>query len=49
VRRDADSEHWRVSITSPEAVLGLHTFYFAGWRATLDGRPVEIAPLPAVD
>lgn len=46
VRRDANSEHWRVSVTSPEALLGFHTLYFAGWRATLDGRPIEIAPLP---
>ena len=26
--------------------LWFYTYYFPGWRATLDGRPVEIAPDP---
>jgi hypothetical protein len=46
VRVVADgSTHIRLQVTSDAAVpLRLHRFYFPGWRAYVDGRPVPTGP-----
>lgn len=37
--------HARIQAAGPVR-LRFYTYYFPGWRATLDGQPVEIAPDP---
>jgi hypothetical protein len=38
-------ERWLVEITSPQASLAFHTYYFPGWQGYIDGRQVETKPV----
>ena len=42
------SEGWHVDVTSEEAWLGFHTYYFPGWKARVDGAPAQIDALPGL-
>ncbi len=44
--RDARSERWQVVVPEEATRLAFYTLYFPGWRAKIDGKAVEIAPLP---
>jgi hypothetical protein len=44
----AVSESWRVDVVSPEALLAFQTYYYPGWRAEVDGRPVLLESLPGL-
>ncbi len=44
--RDAQSEHWRVFVSSKQAHLAFYTLFFPGWRALVDDEPVAIEPQP---
>jgi len=35
-------ETWDIQVTSPAATLAFQTYYFPGWRATVDGQAVEV-------
>ncbi len=41
-------ERWQLDVTSGTARLVFHTFYFPGWQAQVDGRPVEIESWPGL-
>ena len=43
--RKPASEEWTLDVTSPQASLAFHTYYFPGWRAYVDGRPREVRPV----
>ena len=45
VRRDARSAQWQIETGSEDTHLAFHTLYLDGWRAWVDGSPVEIEPL----
>lgn len=42
------SEGWRIEVTSPEALLAFHTYYFPGWEARVDSLPAQIKTLPGL-
>jgi len=39
------AEGWALDVTSPQASLAFHTYYFPGWRAYVDGQPTEVWPV----
>ncbi len=39
------AEGWALDVTSPQASLAFHTYYFPGWRAYVDGQPREVQPV----
>ncbi|MGA9351424.1 MAG: hypothetical protein WBW48_21810 [Anaerolineae bacterium] len=39
------AEGWALNVTSPQASLAFHTYYFPGWRAYVDGQPREVRPV----
>jgi len=39
------AEGWALDVTSPQASLAFHTYYFPGWRAYVDGQPREVRPV----
>ena len=45
VWRKPAAEGWAVDVTSPQASLAFHTYYFPGWRAYVDGQPQEVRPV----
>jgi hypothetical protein len=45
VRRDARSAQWRIETNAEDTHFAFHTLYLDGWRAWVDGSPVEIEPL----
>jgi hypothetical protein len=42
------SERWAIDVTSPEALLAFHTYYYPGWEAFVDGQPAQIEPMPGL-
>jgi len=50
VGRDARRQRWRIEVSSTEAQLAFHTFYFPGWKAyrrVVSGwDALDVAPLP---
>ncbi len=42
VWRKPAAEGWALDVTSPQASLAFHTYYFPGWRAYVDGQPREV-------
>jgi hypothetical protein len=45
VWRKPAAEGWVLDVTSPQASLAFHTYYFPGWRAYVDGQPREVYPV----
>lgn len=45
VWRKPAAERWMLDVTSPQASLAFHTYYFPGWRAYVDGQPREVRPV----
>jgi hypothetical protein len=45
VWRKPTAEGWSFDVTSPQASLAFHTYYFPGWRAYVDGQPREVRPV----
>ena len=45
VWRKPAAEEWVLNVTSPQASLAFHTYYFPGWRAYVDGQPREVRPV----
>ena len=45
VWRKPAAEGWALDVTSPQASLAFHTYYFPGWRAYVDGQPREVRPV----
>jgi hypothetical protein len=45
VWRKPAAEGWTLDVTSPQASLAFHTYYFPGWRAYVDGQPREVQPV----
>jgi len=45
VWRKPTAEGWTLDVTSPQASLAFHTYYFPGWRAYVDGQPKEVWPV----
>jgi hypothetical protein len=45
VWRKPTAEGWVLDVTSPQASLAFHTYYFPGWRAYVDGQPREVRPV----
>jgi len=43
--RKPAAEEWVLDVTSPQASLAFHTYYFPGWRAYVDGQPREVQPV----
>ncbi len=43
--RGPTREEWAVTVSSPRARLAFHTYYFPGWRASVDGEPREVWPV----
>ncbi len=43
--RKPAAEAWVLDVTSPQASLAFHTYYFPGWRAYVDGQPREVQPV----
>ncbi len=43
--RKPAAEGWAIEVTSPQASLAFHTYYFPGWRAYVDGQPREVQPV----
>ncbi len=41
-------ELWEIEVASEAATLAFQTYYFPGWRATVDGKAVAISPLPGL-
>ncbi len=39
------SERWAIDVTSPEAMLAFHTYYYPGWEALVDGQAAPIEPM----
>jgi len=44
----ATSETWRTSVATTDALLAFQTYYFPGWRASVDGREAPIQQLPGL-
>lgn len=42
------SERWAIKVTSSEALLAFHTFYYPGWEAIVDGRRTDLEALPGL-
>ncbi len=42
------SERWAIEVTSPEALLAFHTYYYPGWEALVDGQPAQIELMPGL-
>ena len=45
VWRKPAAEEWALDVTSPQASLAFHTYYFPGWRAYVDGQAREVRPV----
>ena len=45
VWRKPTAEEWALNVTSPQASLAFHTYYFPGWRAYVDGQAREVWPV----
>ncbi len=45
IRNSPQAHEWRIN-TSQDFVAEIYNFYWLGWRAEIDGRPVEITPSP---
>jgi hypothetical protein len=43
--RKPAAEEWAIDVTSPQASLAFHTYYFPGWRAYVDGQSREVHPV----
>ncbi len=43
--RKPAAEGWVLDVTSPQASLAFHTYYFPGWRAYVDGQAREVRPV----
>jgi len=48
VTQSPTSERWTVEVASPQALLALHTYYYPGWEALVDGETAEIEVLPGL-
>ncbi len=42
------SERWAIEVTSPEAFLVFHTYYYPGWEAFVDGQPAQVELMPGL-
>jgi len=48
VQQEPTSERWAIEVTSPEALLAFHTYYYPGWEAHVDGQAAKIEALPGL-
>jgi hypothetical protein len=42
------SQTWAITVTSPSAVVALPLYYWPGWRAQADGRPLNVGAAPSL-
>lgn len=43
--RKPTSQEWEISIDSPQARLAFPLYWFPGWKAYVDGQPIEASPV----
>lgn len=42
------SERWDIAVTSPQALVAFHTYYYPGWQALVDGQPATVQVVPGL-